>query len=41
MMYINSGYTTKAYTRKTPVGIYAESGYYYGGHLTSHWQNLY
>ncbi|WP_277424258.1 hypothetical protein [Schaalia sp. ZJ1691] len=40
-MYINSGYTTKAYTRKTPVGIYAESGYYYGGHLTSHWQKLY
>ncbi|WP_165214694.1 hypothetical protein [Schaalia sp. ZJ1691] len=40
-MYINSGYTTPARTQPTPMGIYDESGYYYGGHLTSHWQKLY
>ncbi|QPK80451.1 hypothetical protein G7Y41_04820 [Schaalia sp. ZJ405] len=40
-MYINSGYTTKAQTQQMTMGLHVQSDYYYGGHLTSHWQKLY
>lgn len=40
-MYINSGYTTPVETPFGTMGNHAVSGYYYGGHLTSHWQIFY
>lgn len=37
--WFESGYSANRWTEPTRTGAWAETGYHYGGHLTSHWQN--
>ena len=36
--WFESGYSANRYTPKGTSGTWVETGYHYGGHLTSHWQ---